>query len=492
MLKMLQIDLIKDLQRKGIGPKQIASQLNLDRKTVSKYMKKDDFEPKKPIRLEANHSKLDPFKSQIIAWLEEDRKNRYKQRHTAQRIHQRLTEEFAEYDGSYSSIQRFVRALKLQSQAESHAEGNQELVWHPGEAQVDFGEVDTYDENGELQTGKFLCISFPFSNAAYAQLFGGETAECVVKGLQDIFQHMGGVPPRLVFDNASGVGKRVYDQVRLTDLFLRFKMHYGFDVTFCNPYAGHEKGNVENKVGYIRRNFFVPLPTVIELETFNRQLFKRCEADWQRNHYKKSAMIADLFAQDKNAFSYLPTRPFSPVRYLRVKTDGYGKFSVDGKHYYSSAPEYASCELVIQIGAHHIEPLDAKGIPICTHRRKFGLQRTDSVDVRTTISRLLRNPGSWRNSLLRERVSEPVRNTFDGFERSELKEALRTIEELSARYGFEAAMEAIEQTVKKGRFTTANASVMAAHLTTFEHQPASNVDLAHFDQELLMNRGVIQ
>lgn len=488
---MLQIDLIKELQRRGIGPIQIASQLNIDRKTVSKYMKKDDFEPKKQIRLEPSPSKLDRFKPQILAWLEEDKKNRYKQRHTAQRIHQRLTEEFADYDASYALVQRFVRSLKMKSQTQSR-EGNQELVWHPGEAQVDFGEVDTYDENGELQTGKFLCISFPFSNAAYVQLFGGETAECVVKGLQDIFRHMGGVPPRLVFDNASGVGKRICDQVRLTDLFLRFKIHYGFDVTFCNPYAGHEKGHVENKVGYVRRNFFVPLPNVVDVEAFNIQLLNRCETDWQRNHYKKSVMIAELFAQDVSAFLYLPPKPFSPVRFQRVKTDGYGKFSIDGKHYYSSAPEYASSELVVQIGAHVIEPLDATGRAICRHRRQFGTQRTDSVDVRTTISRLLRNPGSWRNSLLREHVSNPVRDTLDGFERSELKEALRTLQNLSTRYGFETALEAIEQTVKQGRFTPANATVLAAHLTTFEQQPPSTVNLAHYDEALLVNRGVVQ
>jgi hypothetical protein len=52
------------------------------------------------------------------------------------------------------------------------------LVWYPGEAQVDAGEADCY-ENGELCTYKYICISFPYSNVAYTQIFGGETAECI-------------------------------------------------------------------------------------------------------------------------------------------------------------------------------------------------------------------------------------------------------------------------------------------------------------------------
>ena len=76
----------------------------------------------------------------------------------------------------------------------------------------------------------------------YCQVFCGETAECVCQGLQDIFNYIGGVPTLLVFDNATGVGRRVMDKIHETELFSRFRAHYGFQIRFCNPYAGHEKG----------------------------------------------------------------------------------------------------------------------------------------------------------------------------------------------------------------------------------------------------------
>jgi transposase len=327
MLKMGQIETIKDLQGKGLGPVAIAERLQLDRKTVSKYMAVEVFEKKKPPASVGLPSKLDPFKPIIREWLEEDRKNRYKQRHTAKRIHDRLTQERPGYDASYALVQRYVKSQKEYR----HQEGTLELEWPPGEAQVDFGEADFYDGNGEKAKYKYLCVTFPYSNAGYMQLFGGETAECVTHGLQDIFQRIGGVPSRLVFDNASGVGRRVSEHVRMAELFLRFKAHHGFEVTFCNPYAGYEKGNVENKVGYFRRNFFVPLPTVTEVQAFNEELLVRCEADWDREHYKKNKPMDVLFKADQKALLYLPKTSFSPCRYVRVKTDGYGKFLVDGQ-----------------------------------------------------------------------------------------------------------------------------------------------------------------
>jgi len=44
----------------------------------------------------------------------------------------------------------------------------------------------------------------------------------------------------LVFDNATGVGRRMEKGVRMAELFSRFKAHHGFEVSFCNPYSGND------------------------------------------------------------------------------------------------------------------------------------------------------------------------------------------------------------------------------------------------------------
>lgn len=46
-----------------------------------------------------------------------------------------------------------------------------------------------------------------------------------------------------------------YGKRDLTNGFIRFMMHHGYQSNFCNPNSGNEKGSAEAKVGYHRRNF---------------------------------------------------------------------------------------------------------------------------------------------------------------------------------------------------------------------------------------------
>lgn len=71
---------------------------------------------------------------------------------------------------------------------------------------TDFGEADLY-EDGTLFHGYHLNLSFPYSDAGYVQLFKGENPECLLGGLKDIFEHIGGVPQRTWFYNATAIVK---------------------------------------------------------------------------------------------------------------------------------------------------------------------------------------------------------------------------------------------------------------------------------------------
>lgn len=117
--------------------------------------------------------------------------------------------------------------------------------------EVDFGDAQFY-ERQKLCDGKYLNLSFPSSNKGYLQVFKGENSQCLFEGLKTIFEHIGGVPNKLWFDNASTIVTKVLKdgQRNLTNDFLRFREHYRFEAVFCNVSAGYEKGSVEGKVGY--------------------------------------------------------------------------------------------------------------------------------------------------------------------------------------------------------------------------------------------------
>lgn len=484
MLSMKQVEAIKEMQIDGSGPSEISEKLSLDRKTVSKYMKYENFTPEISLKREYP-SKLDKWKPKIDEWLKEDRKMRFKQRHTAKRVHERLKEEYGdEYDCSYPLIQRYCK--KKKEDLKKNKKGFLDLIWHPGEAQVDFGEADFYEQD-VFKAMKYLCISFPYSNAAYTQLFGGETAECVIQGLQDVFHRIGGVPLRLVFDNASGVGKRIGNKIQLSELFSRFKCHYGFDVSICNPYSGHEKGNVEKKVGYIRKNFFVPVPRFDDIEEYNLELLNRSEKDWDRNHYKKQTTISNLFSEEKLTLSPLPAKKFNAVRYEKIRTDGYGKFCLDGRHWYSSAPENGHGEIIVSIGAHHIEVLDESGYMITQHRRIYGNDRTESVDWSTSVERLFRNPGSWKNSGIREIISDELRDNMDKMGPVELKNSLRVLRDLSDKYDFETVIHAMSEAVNRETVDSYSVSAIAARILNIglDIVPEAGPDMNSYDNELL-------
>ena len=139
-------------------------------------------------------------------------------------------------------MQRYVRRRREEMARERDrrdAEGFLAPGWLPGEARAGFGEADL-GVRGVLTRGKCPAAAFPHPDAGPAQVFWGETSECVCQGLRNVSGFAGGVPRRAVFDNATEVGRRVGGEVRLSELFRRFAAHYGLDYTFTNPYSGND------------------------------------------------------------------------------------------------------------------------------------------------------------------------------------------------------------------------------------------------------------
>lgn len=243
------------------------------------------------------------------------------------------------------------------------------LEWATGEAQVDFGVCD-FRVLGVVREAHHLVVTFPFSNVSLAQSFWGETSECVCEGLKAVFEFCDGVPLRLVFDNATGVGRRVGERVSAADTFERFAAHYGFEFAFCNPASGNEKGAVENAVGAIRRNLFVPMPRVDNLRAYNKRLLGKCMDRAGKPHYLKGEPESQLFVEDAAAMTDLPAKPFRAARVGAAKTDKYGDAVVDGRHRYPLGPERGQRRVIVELGAFEASFYEPDGSPIATFERR--------------------------------------------------------------------------------------------------------------------------
>ena len=103
---------IRSMDAAGRSRSEIARMLHVSRNTVAKYADMEDMSPAAPMPRRRGRPALEGNEEWVAGVLEADLGAPRKQRHTARRIYDRLVAERG-YGGSYSTVQRFVRELRL-------------------------------------------------------------------------------------------------------------------------------------------------------------------------------------------------------------------------------------------------------------------------------------------------------------------------------------------------------------------------------------------
>ena len=455
MLTMTQVDFIRKMfYSQGMKVSEIEKELNYDRKTIEKYLDKEDWNiPIQTIKKEATFAKLEPVKPIINGWLTEDKSAKRKQRHTAKRVFDRLQKEYSSiFDCSYRTVAGYVANKK--KEIYSFEEGFLPLKHIRGEAQLDFGDAQFY-ENGCLYDGKYLNISFPNNNQGFMQLYKGENAQCLYDGMKNIFQHIGKAPYKIWFDNTSAIVTDILKNRKrnVTEDFLRFKMHYGFEAVFCNPGKGNEKGNVENKVGYHRRNLLVPVPRFENLQEYNKKLLQMCDEDGNRDHYRKNDTIATLFAEDMSALLPLPAIELDTSKYLTIKTNGYGKFLMyKGLHEYSVSPKYAKTTVLVKLTAFEVIVLDESHREIITHKRLYGMLKQESMNWIPYLSQIAKRPAALKYTGIYDMMPKELKEYLNHCNYEDKGQMLKTLATVTKRNGFEQALVTVKNALQYGVF----------------------------------------
>lgn len=420
--------------------------------TARKYVDKNNFNKDPPDPKGKSHSsKLDEYKPVIDNWLVEDKKAPRKQRHTAKKVFNRLKDEIPGFNCSYRLVATYVAAKKDELSL-NYQQGYIPLEHQPGEAQADFGFAD-FRENGRLyHDSKYLVLSFPYSNAGYLQLKYGENMECLLESLVDIFEYIGGVPTEIWFDNTSTIVTEIIKGGgrEITERFQRFSEHYRFRPIFMNPESGWEKGSVENKVGYLRRNQLVPVPEFSDLKSKNKGLLEACDRDMEREHYDdyNNRLISELFKHDKAALLPLPSIPFDTSLYMSVNTDKYGKFTLDsGKHRYSASPSFSDTTVRLQLTSSEVIVMDSDLHEVVRHRRLYGDER-ESMDWIPYLKYIARKPRSLKNSGIYSMMPESMRRYMDKCESKDRGRILKVLSELTERTGFESAVTTVDTAIQ--------------------------------------------
>ena len=338
MLRPEDYPMIKALHQRGVYQKDIAQELGVHPKTVSRALKRGSA----PQR-ERKHrgSKLDPYKAKVDRLLAEGVWN-------AVVIFREI--QAAGYDGGLTILRDYIRPKRALRRGKERATVRFETA--PGrQMQTDWGEITT------VIAGQPTKVHFIVNQLAYSRRFhfwctSSQDAEHTYEGIVRSLEYFGGVPEEVLVDNQrcavlqpASNGKPTFNP-----RFLDLAQHYGFTPRACRPYRARTKGKDERMVGYTKYHFFVRYRDFESWAHLN-QLAERWlaeEAD-QRVQNTVKEVVAVRFERERPHLKPLPAQRYD-TSYLAFRKVGWDAYIHVRGNRYSVPSTLVGQTVTIRIG----------------------------------------------------------------------------------------------------------------------------------------------
>lgn len=321
MLKKEDFAVIKALSKHGVYLKDIAAELGVHPKTVSRALKRGSAPTSKP---PPRPSKLDPFKAQVDQLLAEGVWNGV--------VIQREIQTKG-YTGSHTILRDYIAPKRALRPSVSRATVRFET--EPGhQLQSDWGEI-IIELAGHPTKVYFIVNQLGYSRRFHFWCAPSLDAEHTYEGLIRSFEYLGGVPQEVLVDNQKAtVLLHQGDKLVFNERFVDLGEHYGFTPRACRPYRARTKGKDERMVGYIKHHFFVRYRAFESWTHLNglAEQWLRKEAD-QRMHGTLHEVVAERFQREAPTLQPLPHGRYdtSYIEHRHVSWDSY--IEVRGNRY---------------------------------------------------------------------------------------------------------------------------------------------------------------
>ena len=385
-------DAIKTLAEKGWSRRRIARELGIHRETVTRYLGRakpaipplgsgdvGDSNPAIPApgsegateagaipkpaiptagSVAGRRSQCEPYRAAIELAAEQGL--------SAQRIYQDLVSGEG-FLGNYTSVKRFVRRLRPVSELPFRR-------WEsaPGEeAQVDFGQgAWVVDESGRRRRPHLLRVILSHSRKGYSEAIGRQTTEEFIRGLENAFRFLGGVPAKLVVDNLrAAVIRADWFDPELNPKVREFCAHYGTVMLPTRPAMPRHKGKVEAGVKYAQNNALKGREFAsLAAQNLHLAEWERTVAD-TRLHGTTRRQVGQQFREvEQPCLQPLPASLFPMFSEARraVHRDGHIELL---KAFYSVPPEYLGQQVWVRWEPRLVRIFDERMKAIALHAR---------------------------------------------------------------------------------------------------------------------------
>ena len=375
----------------GLSIRAIHRKLHVDRETIRKAIVQPVPQPYQ-LGQERRAPVLGPYKKRIQELLDESDQLPRKQRYTARTIYHLIREEG--YQGCEGSVHNYIsRQRKDRRRKDAYLP----LEFDAGQdAQVDWGEAWVRMAGKEIKV-QFFSMRLNYSKARFVMAFPFQKQEAFFEGHIQGFHFFGGVMRYITYDNLKTAVYRVLEGKKRQEqqAFKEFRSYYLFESRYCTPGQGHEKGGVENDVGYAQRNFFSPIPDVDSYEELNTFLRQACLQDAKRRTRGQKELVIDLWKAEQAFFLPLPTTDYRACTTKVVKPNTYLQVDYDTNRY--SVPyEYRDKQLVLRAFPFRIELLYLDEI-VASHLRCFEREQ-DILDPLHYLPLLQQRPGAFEHA----------------------------------------------------------------------------------------------
>jgi len=398
MMSVRQIKEVRMLRQEGLPIRDICRKAGISRNTVRKILRGKEARFTYQ-RESSNQPAQESIKELIESWIKHDSLEGKKYRRTAKRMHQELQGGEYGYTGSYASVVRCFNEVRARL-GKDPAEVFIPLEFGNGEAaQFDWGEAKAVI-GGQLMSLNLGAMQLCKSRKSYARVYPSQKQELLFDVHRRAFEHFGGVPRRVIYDNLKTAVKKILkgNHRNLQERFMEFSSLYLYEADFCNPAKGNEKGRIENQIGFIRDNFFVPIPKFASMDELNDRLlsFLISVARTKMHPNNPDQTRHEVYEQEKGLLIPLPAHGYECCRVTHAAVTSYSTIHFETNQY-SVPGEYVG--KTVQVKGYSDEVVvSLNGIEISRHKRLYA-NRQQSLNPYHYLEALSRKPRAFADGL---------------------------------------------------------------------------------------------